>query len=226
MIQKSGVCVLIPSFNEEKNIGRVISEVLSYGFEAVVVDDGSTDSTVEKCRALRAQCIVSPVNEGKGAAIQRGFDWFLSQHFDAMIIMDADGQHRADELDHFVTALNESSGDLVVGNRMAHPAGMSWIRVLTNRFMSALISSLAGQRIPDTQCGYRALTRKAVTKICLQTKRFEAESEMLLLAAKAGLNIVSIPVGSVYADEVSRIRPIEDTCRFFTFLLKYIFGTH
>jgi len=224
LIQKEDVCVLIPAYNEEKNIVRVVSEVLSFGFKAVVVDDGSTDSTVEKARVLPADCVVSSVNEGKGAAIQLGFDWFLTKRYDALILMDADGQHRAEDLGRFVAALEEGRGDLVVGNRMTDPAGMSWLRVFTNRFMSFLISSVAGQNIPDTQCGYRALTRNAVTKIRLGTKRFEAESEMILRASRAGLKIASVPIGSVYDDEISRIRPVRDTVRFFWFLVRFVFS--
>jgi glycosyltransferase involved in cell wall biosynthesis len=222
LIRKQDVCVLIPAYNEEKNIGRIVSEVLSLGFKPVVVDDGSTDSTAQKVRLLKADCVVSRVNEGKGAAIQRGFDWFLKERYDALIVMDADGQHRAQELDRFVAALHEGRGDLIVGNRMANPVGMSWIRVLTNRFMSFLISWAAGQAIPDSQCGYRALTRKAVLNVRLETKRFEAESEMLLRAARAGLKIESMPIESVYRDEISHIRPARDTLRFFRFFFKYL----
>ena len=224
-MNKSDVCVLIPAYNEEKNIGRVVSEVLSLGFKAVVVDDGSSDNTAQKVKAIPAECVVSRINEGKGAAIQRGFEWFLAQTFyQALIIMDADGQHLAKELDRFVEALDRDQGDLLVGNRMKDPAGMSWVRVLTNRFMSFLISSIARQEIPDTQCGYRALSRKAVTMIRLTTKRFEVESEMLLLAARAGLKIASVPIQSVYRDEVSHIRPAQDTVRFFSFLIRFVFS--
>lgn len=223
MIQKEGVCVLIPAYNEEKSIARVVSEILSMGFKVVVVDDGSTDSTEKKVRALPAECIVSSANEGKGAAIQRGFSWFLAGSYDALIIMDADGQHRPEDLGRFVTALENGRGDLIVGNRMSNPAGMPWVRVLTNRFMSFLISSVAGQNVPDTQCGYRALTRNTVTKIRLETKRFEAESEMILLASRAGLKIASVPIKSVYdGDQISRIRPVRDTLRFFKFLVRAV----
>lgn len=224
MTQKEDVCVLIPAYNEEKNIARVVSEVLSMGFKVVVVDDGSTDSTAEKVLALPAECVVSGVNEGKGAAIQRGFDRFLTGRYDALIIMDADGQHRTADLGKFITALKERRGDLVVGNRMAEPVGMPWVRVLTNRAMSLLISALAGQKIPDTQCGYRALTKDAVAKMRLGTKRFEVESEMILRASRAGLKIASVPIESVYGDEISRIRPVRDTIRFFQFLARFIFS--
>ena len=224
MIQTSGICVLIPAFNEEKNIGRVVSEVLSLGFKTIVIDDGSTDSNARIVQALGADCVVSQRNEGKGAAIQRGFDRFLSQNFDAVILMDADGQHRAQDLHKFVAALGEPRGELLIGDRMACPSGMTWVRVLTNRFMSLLISLAAGQSVPDSQCGYRALTRKAVSILRLRTQRFEAESEMILSAARAGFKISSIPVESVYRDEVSHIHPVRDSLRFFKFFIGFLFS--
>ena len=223
MIPKSAFCVLIPAFNEENNIARVVSEVLSLGYAVVVVDDGSTDDTCEIVSALAVPCLTSSVNEGKGSAIQRGFDWFLKERFEALIIMDADGQHRTEELERFTAAIQDGRGDLIVGNRMTNPVGMSWIRILTNRTMSSMISAAAKQRISDTQCGYRALTKQAVAKIELSTKHFEVESEMLLRASGAGLRIASIPIESVYHDEISRIRPAQDTLRFFKFFIRFLF---
>lgn len=223
MIPKSGFCVVIPAFNEEKNVARVVSEVRDLGYAVLVVDDGSVDSTPKIVSSMGVPCLIASVNEGKGAAIQRGFDWFLSERFEALIIMDADGQHRAQELESFAAAINENRGQLIIGNRMKDPVGMSGIRILTNRVMSALISAAAGQSVPDTQCGYRALTKEAVKKIKLHTKRFEAESEMILRAAKAGLTIASVPIASIYRDEISRIRPVQDTLRFLQFFLKFLF---
>ncbi len=222
VIDKSQICVLIPAYNEEKKITGVVSGVLSRGYAVVVVDDGSTDSTAEKIRSLPVACVVSPKNEGKGAAIQRGFDWFAGQPYLAMVIMDADGQHRPEELENFVLTLEKGEADIVVGNRMFDRKGMSWVRVVTNRFMSFIISAIARQKIPDTQCGFRALTKDAAAKIRLKTKRFEVESEMLLLASKAGLKIRSIPIESVYRDEVSHIHPGRDTVRFLSFLIKFL----
>ena len=222
LLAKSDVCVLIPAYNEEKRIGPVIDAVRKHDFVVVAVDDGSKDGTANVIRHSGAQCVVSPVNEGKGAAIRKGFDWVLKSRFQAVIVVDADGQHDPAELDSFVAALAAGDADLVLGNRMHDPKGMSFIRRLTNRGMSFIISSVAGQRVPDTQCGYRAFTRKALEKMALKTDRFEIESEMILSAGRSGLRMKSIPITSVYRDEVSRIRPVRDTYRFFKFLVRFI----
>ena len=224
MIQRSDVCVLIPAYNEEKRIPAVIQAVQKHGFAVVGIDDGSKDRTAEAIRASEAHCVVSPVNQGKGAAIRKGFDWVLQSPYQAVIVVDADGQHNPSELDFFVNALAAGDADLVIGNRMHDPEGMSFIRRCTNRGMSWIISSVAGQKVPDTQCGYRAFTRKALEKMVLRTSRFEIESEMILSAGREGLRITSIPIASVYRDEISRIRPVRDAVRFFIFLFKFIFS--
>jgi glycosyltransferase involved in cell wall biosynthesis len=219
-MRKEDVCVLLPAYNEEKNIERVVLDVRAQGYAALVIDDGSTDSTPEIIRSLGVAAVFSGVNEGKGASLQKGFDWLLQSPFKACVLMDSDGQHAAGEIGNFIEAL-EAGADLVVGNRMADPSCMPFIRVATNRIMSRIISNTAGQSVPDTQCGYRALSRRALETVKLKTARFEIESEMILRVADAGLGIASIPISCVYGDEVSHIRPVRDTIRFFKFLSEY-----
>ena len=220
-MHKNHTLVLIAAYNEEKKIRSVIEAVRKSGFFVLVVDDGSQDKTVEEIRKTDAHFKSHKINQGKGAALKSGFEWFLESDFQAVVIMDADGQHKVDEIHHFVHALSQGHGDVIVGNRMNDRKGMSFVRVCTNHGMSWLLSKVAGQDIPDTQCGYRALTRKAVESLKLTSDRFEAESEMLLQLAKQGHKIASVPVSSVYGDEVSKIHPIRDTIRFFRFLIRH-----
>lgn len=188
-------------------------------FPVLVVDDGSIDATAEKARSAGAEILKLRQNGGKGAAMRRGFDWFLGRGFAAVILMDADGQHDPQDLWAFLSAL-ESGADFVIGNRMSDLRGMSPVRRITNRVMSALLSKRAGIDVPDTQCGYRAVTREAIRDMRLTVSRFEIESEMILLAGEMGLEVRSVPVRTIYGTEKSRIRPIRDTVRFFTFLYR------
>lgn len=221
-MNKSDVCVVIPAYNESENIVRVANGVRDLGFPVLVVDDGSTDNSLSKIKIAGISFIRLPLNQGKGAAIRKGFEWCLNQKYQALIIMDADGQHEPMELGNFLGALQNDGVDFVIGNRMAHPVGMSWIRRLTNRFMSLVISTIAKQPIPDSQCGFRAIKRKVLEKITLRTERFEIESEILLETVRLGATIQSIPIRSVYAGRKSHIRPVRDTLRFFKFLLSYL----
>ena len=215
------VCVLIPAYNEEKNISSVVNAVRSQGFCVLVVDDGSTDSSRQIIPSLKVDAILSAKNEGKGASLRKGLRWFLDSPCKAVVFMDGDGQHAPDELRLFVEALAKGA-DVVVGNRLWKPKGMPPVRLATNRVMSWLLSRKAGQPISDTQCGYRAMSRRAVQSLSLGTDRFEAESEMLLDASAAGFKIEAVPVSTVYRDEVSHIRPVRDTMRF----LKFYFSDH
>ena len=221
-LKKADCLVIIPAYNEENTIARLVVEVRSFGFFVLVADDGSKDSTVAKAKASGADVLTAAVNQGKGSALRRGFDHFLKQNFLAALIMDSDGQHDPKELDLFFNALNAGNVQVVVGDRLHDPKGMPWIRRATNRFMSGIISSIAKQDVPDTQCGYRAIRGEALKKLVLRTSHFEIESEILLEAARYGFKIGSIPIQCVYRDEKSRINPFRDTIRFFSFLFKYL----
>jgi len=221
LISKTEVCVLIPAYNEAKNIADIVDFIRKDGFPVLVVDDGSTDDSKRIIPSLGVDYILSAVNEGKGASIRKGLHWFLERDFKAVILMDGDGQHAPNELDVFFGALNDGA-DVVVGNRLWKPHGMSMVRLTTNRVMSWILSTVAGQTIHDTQCGYRAFSRRAIESFHMKTDRFEAESEMLLDSSRKGFKIRSVPVSSIYRDEVSHIRPAKDTVRFFKFLFTYL----
>ena len=221
-LEKRQVGVLIPAFNEEKNIGPLVKDLKAFGVEVLVVDDGSTDKTAEEARRAGAHLLRSEKNHGKGASLRLGVDWFLGRGYQALVFMDADGQHDAGELPVFLKAL--AGGDkVIVGNRMRSPGGMPALRRATNRFLSWILSFTTGQKIPDSQCGYRAVSREVLERIQLDTDRFETESEILLEASRLGYKIISVPVRSMYEGGVSNIRPVRDTFRFLRFLTGYLF---
>jgi hypothetical protein len=93
----------------------------------------------------------------------------------------------------------------------------------TNRFMSYLISLISGQRVPDSQCGYRLIKREVLEKIRLEASNYEIESEMIIRAARAGFRIESVPIKTIYRDEKSRVNPVIDTLRFIVFITKILF---
>ncbi len=221
MIEKSQICVVIPAHNEEKNIKVVCEKIISLGYLVCVVDDGSRDSTPQILSSLPVHCIHLNPNRGKGFALRTGLEWADNENFQAVVLMDADGQHEPQEIDLFLKTLNESSADFVIGNRMAQHTSMPWVRVWTNFAMSFIISSSAGQKISDCTCGFRALRTPAFKKMNLRTNRYEIESEMILEAARLKIKIESVPISCTYGNEVSQIRPVRDTLRFFRFLFGY-----
>ena len=213
-------CVLIPSYNEAKTIGRLIKDLIALGLSPCIIDDGSTDDTGKIAASAGAIVLKNEKNKGKGASLREGFAYALKEGFDAVIIMDGDGQHEAGDIDSFLKKMNDSGADIVIGNRMMDTASMPLERKITNRLMSYVISKMCGKTIPDTQCGFKLIKRDVLEKIQLESSNFEIESEVLLKAARRGFRIESVPIKTVYEGEVSKIKPIMDTIRFLALLVK------
>src|ERR1700747_2117468 len=117
-----------------------------------------------------------------------------------------------------LSAAEADGAALLIGNRMNDVGSMPLIRRIVNRYMSGRISRLCGQPIPDTQCGFRMLHRELIPQLLTGADRFDYETEMLILASRKGFRIQSVPITTVYSDEVSSIHPIRDTLRFFKLL--------
>lgn len=217
------LCVLIPAFNEEKTIGEVVEKARQFVSDVVVVDDGSSDKTSSRATEKGAFCLRHTENRGKGASLQAGFEYILNRDIEAVIILDGDGQHDPSEIPKFLTFFEKGKYDIILGNRMSNPEGMPLIRWLTNKFMSAVISRLSGQKIPDSQCGYRLISRVVLEKVKCNSRNYDLESEILIKASRAGFRIGSVPIASIYSGQQSKINSIIDTIRFFKLLIKVSF---
>ena len=212
-------CVLIPSYNEAKTIGHLVSELRVRRLTVYVVDDGSTDKTAKIAESEGAVVVGHKENRGKGASMREGFRHILKRGFDSVVVMDGDGQHVVEDIGNFIEKMKETNADIVIGNRMLDTSSMPTLRIHTNRFMSALISFIARQNVPDTQSGFRLIKREVLQSVSLESSNYEIESEMIIKAARAGFRIESVPIKTVYKDEKSKINPIIDTIRFMFFLI-------
>ncbi|MEA3305264.1 MAG: glycosyltransferase family 2 protein [Candidatus Omnitrophota bacterium] len=215
--------VLIPAYNECAQIGGLVRRVKSMGFYPLVVDDGSKDGTSEEAGKNGAEIIRHEENMGKGISLKTGFARILKKDCDAVIIMDGDAQHSPDDIPKFIDAANKYQNTIIIGNRMNNAKNMPFSRKLTNNFMSFLVSLFCGQKVPDSQCGFRLIKRDLLEKITIKSSRFEIESDILIQAGRAGVKIVSIPIKTLYGKEASQINPFWDTLRFIVFLIKTSF---
>lgn len=214
-------CIIIPTFNESSEISRLIRQVRGLNINFIVVDDGSTDDTAAIAEKSGATVLRSKINQGKGAALIRGFEYCLKNDFDSAITMDGDGQHLPEDIPGFIRLADKQTKlGMIIGNRMADRKNMPFIRVMTNKFMSWLLSLIVKQKIYDSQCGFRLIKREVLEKISLKTHKFEIESEMIIEAARKGVKIGTIPIQTIYRKERSHINPFVDTIRFFRFILK------
>ncbi len=217
------ICILIPVYNESKNIGSVVAAVRNLKFDVVVVDDGSTDNSGAIALKNGAKVIRNDQKNGKGYSLQKGFEYIIKQGYDGVIIMDGDAQHATEDLELFTGEANIHPQSIVTGNRMKNAKGMPLVRYATNRFMSFLISWACHQSVADTQCGYRYIGADVLRNINLRCNSFEIETEMLIEASRKGYKIYSVPIRTIYGDETSHIHPVKDTIRFFNYFIKEVF---
>lgn len=216
------VAALIPAYCEQAHIGTVVQRTRAQLRDVLVIDDGSEDQTAALAREAGAEVLAHPRNAGKGAAIKTGFRTLLARGFDYVIILDGDGQHRPEEIPLFLQAAAlENQAGLIIGDRMGDTATMPRVRLLTNRFMSWQISRLCGRAIADTQCGFRMVHRSVIPSLFGQCEAYDYETEMILLASRAGHAIASVPITTLYGDEKSKIRALRDGYRFFRLLARY-----
>lgn len=206
------VLALIPAWNEAPRIGRIVEGARVY-LPVLVVDDGSTDGTAEVAERAGAVVIRHPQNRGKGAALKTGFAWALAQGYDAVLTLDADGQHDPAEIPKFLTALERGEGDLIIGQRRF--SQMPWPRWWSTPLGTVLLSLALGRYIPDNQSGYRLITRRALETLRLTSDKFEMEVEMIAEAIRHELSIGWVPIRTIYGiGKPSYFHPIKDTLRF------------
>lgn len=219
------LCILIPSYNEEKTIAAVVKGAKGMGFDVIVVDDGSSDNTEKAAMNAGAIVIRHRENIGKGASVNDGFDFIKNKtSFDGLIMMDGDGQHDSKDIPKFVSSAEKDGGDIIIGNRMNFARSMPFVRRVTNKFMSSVLSAMCGQHIPDTQCGFRLVRRNVIEGLNLESKKYDFESEMLIKAARKNFKITSVPIEAIYRNESSSINPLKDTFRFSVLLVKEFFN--
>jgi glycosyltransferase involved in cell wall biosynthesis len=207
--------VVIPCLNENSTIGALVQTVYKHVNTVFMVDDGSTDGTLESARRAGAEVLRHQTTCGKGASLRTGWEHARRAGFTWALTMDGDGQHSADDIPAFFQCVERTSATLVVGNRMENAPGMPRLRRFVNRWMSRRISRMAGRELPDSQCGFRLVDLNALATISLGTTHFEIESEVLLGFIRRGYSVEFVPIRVIYKAEQSKIQPVRDARRWF-----------
>lgn len=219
--------VIIPCKNLAEEVGDVVRGIaaLDIDLDVVVVDDGSTDATSEAAAKAGAHILRHEENLGKGAALKTGFEYAVAKGYEAVITMDGDGQHDPSAVPDFMDAMEKTGADVIVGTRMHAVGEMPKIRVWTNKTTSRIISFLARQNIPDSQSGYRMIRTTVLRDVVRSfvTTRYDAESELLIRAARRGYRIAAVGIKSIYRGAVSHINPVVDTFRFVRLVARSLF---
>jgi len=207
---------VIPALNASSTIGPVVVGTLRHLPRVLVVDDGSTDDTSDRARAAGAEVLRHPDNLGKGAALCTAFEHVLAgRPVDAVITLDADGQHDPEDIPLFLELHRSARPSLIVGSRARDFAAMWGPRRAMNRFSSASLRVFSGVDLPDSQSGFRLYDAAFLGRLRLVGRRYEAEMEALMRAAEWRLPITSVPIHLRVVDgrATSHYRPLRDTCR-------------
>jgi glycosyltransferase involved in cell wall biosynthesis len=229
MNARQKIAVLIPAYNASASLQGVIEGIKGYVSSIVVVDDGSTDATAAIAAATGVSVLRHHTNRGKGVALRTGFWFLLHQGYEAIITMDADGQHDPSFIPLFIDASEQGKGDIVIGSRAQEFHAMSRLRRFWNRLGVKAVSKLIGTPLTDTQSGYRLITAEVLKGLPLRAAGYEIELELLIKACKRGHRVVEIPVTTHFIDgrHSSHFRPVRDTwlvCR--TFLQEFFWRNH
>jgi glycosyltransferase involved in cell wall biosynthesis len=190
---------VVPAWNEAGAIGGVLDEIRAFDprIDVVVVDDASTDDTVDVARAHGAKVLALPFNVGIGGAVQTGFRYARDEGYEVAVRLDGDGQHAAEELGKLLAPIRAGEAQLVIGSRFVDPDGTyrpPFARRMGIRVFSRLVSLLGGQKVTDTTSGFSALDRAAIELFATEYPHDYPEVESTLVALKSGLRLVQVQV--------------------------------
>ena len=228
-----GICIIIPTYNNEKTIVEVVQRAMEQCRDVIVVNDGSTDATTELLHAVKGITLVEyDNNKGKGKALQLGFRKALEMGFSYAITLDADNQHYPEDIPVLLEANKKYPGCFVLGRRNLSGVERSFGSKFANVFSNFWFCVQTLQYVPDTQTGYRLYPLHKLYGINGLTSRYEAELELLVFGAWRGVKIVSVPVRVYYPpreERVSHFRPGKDFFRIsvlntFLCLLALVYG--
>jgi glycosyltransferase involved in cell wall biosynthesis len=205
------ILVGIPALNEEIAIGSITLRSLKYSDSVVVIDDGSTDMTSEVAALAGASVIRHKKNEGKGTSIKDIFTYAKAIQADILVLIDGDGQHNPDDMPRLLDPLLVGEVDMVIGSRFL--AGMTnkvpLYRRLGQEALTFATNITSGTRVTDTQSGFRAFSKKAFGCFTFNNNGMAIESEMIIEAARSGLNIKEVPIDVRYDVNGSSLHPVK-----------------
>jgi glycosyltransferase involved in cell wall biosynthesis len=221
------VCILIPAYDAERSIGPVVRECAALGYPVVVVDDGSRDATAAVVAAQQlggVTLLTHGRNRGKGGALRTGFRWALDNGFDAVVTVDADGQHDVSATPRLIAAARSGEFGILIASRHSQFRQMAGLRKIWNRIGVWCMRKRTGFEITDSQSGFRYYSRRLLENVQLKSQEYSMEMEVLIKAWKGGFTIGSIPVAARVVDgrSTSHYRPVSDTFSICMTFLRYM----
>lgn len=216
---------VIPCYNAGPRVRPVAEGVCGQLGQVLVVDDGSTDGAVAALSDLPLRTVRLDPNRGKGHAILAGLRAALEDPVvEAVLLLDADGQHDPEEIPRFLEAYATERPDLIVGSRVFDEGHVPLRSRFGNKVTVMVTALLLRRRLPDTQCGYRMLSRDFARYVCdtIAGGRYETEMEIIIRAVRTGRKVTSLPIQTLYEEgnASSHFRKIHDSARIYARLFR------
>lgn len=190
--------VIIPAYNEALTLATLVEEISTCApdYDYIIINDGSTDNTVETCAANRLNALHLPVNLGIGGAVQTGYRYAYKQGYDIAVQLDGDGQHDPAYLDKLVHPIENGTARFTIGSRYMDKSGFqsSWIRRIGIIWLSWLLTLVTRQRITDATSGFRAADRDVIRNFAVRYPIDYPEPETVSELSKAGIKVHEVPV--------------------------------
>lgn len=215
LLNSTSFCVIVPTYNNQKTLKKVLDSILDFTSNVIIVNDGSTDSTSEILKQYsQLTQIHHPKNLGKGRALRNGFRKAIELDFEYAITIDSDGQHFAADIPIFIEAIQNEPNALLIGSRNMTHENVPKKSSFGNKFSNFWFKFETGIKLDDTQSGFRLYTLRLLPKR-FYTNKFEFEIEVIVRAAWKGIVVKNIPIQVLYdpAERVSHFRPFQDFTR-------------
>jgi len=198
LVTATNTLIVVPALNEESSLASVISEIKSCGYEVLVINDGSTDGTADVARASGARLLDLPINLGVGGALRAGFKYACERNFQAVVQVDADGQHPADEIKHLLDKANASGAHLVIGSRFLSDGTsmeVGRVRRFVMRLLARSATNATQSPITDATSGFRIIQQPLLTEFSrtFAVNYLGDTYEALIAAGRAGYVVREIP---------------------------------
>jgi len=213
--EKVRILAGIPAYNEARYVGSIVLEARQYVDQVIVVDDGSTDNTARVAELAGAIVIRHNQNRGYGAAVRSILAEAKKANTDVLVLLDADAQHNPNEIPTLTKAVSEGF-DLVIGSREAQKDKTPRYRRIGQQFILRSTRLASKANISDSECGFRAFSKRAISELELKASGMAVSSETIVRAAEKKLRITEVPVSNIYTADGSTLNPIRHGIDVFT----------
>jgi glycosyltransferase involved in cell wall biosynthesis len=219
------IVALIPAYNEEKTIQEIVRNTKKFVSEVIVVDDNSNDRTKDLAIDEGADVIPHKKNKGYGSAIITGIKRALYKNADIIVLLDADAQHKPNEISSMVKPILERRGDLVIGSRFLNNVKIPMYRKFGIKFITILMNLLTGVKITDAQSGFRAFSSKVLREISLKEHGMGISVETIFKVKEKNFKIVEVPISCQYEKIIHKINPMSHGLQVISSILTYFIKT-